>query len=47
MTVDGRQMAGEDPVLMLGIGNGVTIGGGTPLTPGPGPTTAWWTSSSR
>ncbi|MDP9843857.1 diacylglycerol/lipid kinase family protein [Streptosporangium lutulentum] len=33
VTVDGRQMAGEDPVLMLGIGNGVTIGGGTPLTP--------------
>jgi YegS/Rv2252/BmrU family lipid kinase len=33
VTVDGRQVAGESPVLMLGVGNGVTIGGGTPLTP--------------
>jgi YegS/Rv2252/BmrU family lipid kinase len=33
VTVDGRQVAGGVPVLMIGIGNGATIGGGTPLTP--------------
>lgn len=33
VTVDGRPLAEGRPVLMAGIGNGVTIGGGTPLTP--------------
>ncbi|OUC98404.1 diacylglycerol/lipid kinase family protein [Streptosporangium minutum] len=33
VTVDGRPLAEGRPVLMVGIGNGVTIGGGTPLTP--------------
>ncbi|GAA3120533.1 diacylglycerol/lipid kinase family protein [Streptosporangium carneum] len=33
VTVDGRPLAEGRPVLMVGVGNGVTIGGGTPLTP--------------
>ncbi|MGV9778567.1 diacylglycerol/lipid kinase family protein [Streptosporangium sp. NPDC003464] len=33
VSVDGRPLAEGRPVLMVGIGNGVTIGGGTPLTP--------------
>ncbi|WP_433236956.1 diacylglycerol/lipid kinase family protein [Streptosporangium sp. CA-135522] len=33
VTVDGRPLAEGRPVLMAGIGNGVTIGGGTPLAP--------------
>ncbi|MET8338274.1 diacylglycerol kinase family protein [Streptosporangium canum] len=37
VTVDGRPLAEGRPVLMAGIGNGVTIGGGTPLTPGARP----------
>ncbi|MGV9328302.1 diacylglycerol/lipid kinase family protein [Streptosporangium sandarakinum] len=32
VTVDGRTLT-DRRVLMLGVGNGVTIGGGTPLTP--------------
>lgn len=36
--VDGRTVAdGHRPVLMVGIGNGSTIGGGTPLTPDADP----------
>ncbi|WP_406314151.1 diacylglycerol kinase family protein [Streptosporangium sp. NBC_01639] len=37
VTVDGRSLADGRPVLMVGVGNGVTIGGGTPLTPGARP----------
>ncbi|GAA2874795.1 hypothetical protein GCM10010517_35550 [Streptosporangium fragile] len=33
VTVDSRAHADGRPVLMAGVGNGVTIGGGTPLTP--------------
>ncbi|QYC44112.1 Putative lipid kinase BmrU [Nonomuraea coxensis DSM 45129] len=36
--VDGRQVAdGRRRVLMVGVGNGVSIGGGTPLAPGARP----------
>lgn len=37
VTVDGRSLGDGRPVLMAGVGNGVTIGGGTPLTPGARP----------
>ncbi|GAT70617.1 lipid kinase [Planomonospora sphaerica] len=33
VTVDGRPLAHGRRVLMVAVGNGVTIGGGTPLTP--------------
>ncbi len=33
VTVDGRSVGDGRPALMVGIGNGVTIGGGTPLAP--------------
>ncbi|MFC4061708.1 diacylglycerol/lipid kinase family protein [Planomonospora corallina] len=33
VTVDGRPLARRRRVLMAAVGNGVTIGGGTPLTP--------------
>ncbi|MEU4832580.1 diacylglycerol kinase family protein [Streptosporangium sp. NPDC023615] len=33
VTVDGRRLDGGRKVLMVGLGNGITIGGGTPLAP--------------
>jgi YegS/Rv2252/BmrU family lipid kinase len=35
--VDGTTVAGDAPLLMVGIANGPTIGGGTPLAPGARP----------
>jgi YegS/Rv2252/BmrU family lipid kinase len=35
--VDGRQVTGGEPVLLAGVGNGRTIGGGTPLFPSADP----------
>jgi diacylglycerol kinase family enzyme len=37
VSVDGSPVAGDAPLLMVGIANGPTIGGGTPLAPGARP----------
>lgn len=37
VTVDGRALATDRRVLQVGIGNGATIGGGSPLFPGAQP----------